>query len=416
MTTTTVAKTNHATPNAAQLQQLADQHLPILRKAARNIGFRHQMPEGGAAAIEAGLVGEADPTWMMSDDLRACNAFILTELGRQVAHHLGWTCQCSGCREEFAHMGREPVAVAIDDFCGSCQSSISRYGVSRFREEPCCPYHRITMERNGAAEPFLTAADDTLAKLAENHAAAITAAVNRTEFDQVDADMQNAINAGFVKLRPTRMAGLDQDPLWLNLTREGQKAAAIMGITAQRKTHPKWKWHKHARLGWVASTEATNAHGADEPRKGNVISVVRRHGGVSQHTVTEIRRTDDHVKPPMIFAIVEQDQDTHDVITDVEAETSLDPEPVRYVKHDQVPEKPWVTPTPASKPILWRWRRRASQWVATGSRPLCQDEDPPQPGQLITVRRRDRSESRQRVLSYCGVTRDSFPQLTVTPA
>ena len=198
-------------PDAATLQELAQAHLPILRQATRNTGFRHQMPAGGLAAINAGLVAEADPTWMLSDDTRASNGFELTQLGRQVAQSLGWNCRCSGCREELARMGRNP-AVAIDGFCGSCQGSIRQYGLTQFRDEPCCRYHRRQMEYDGTAERFLTAADVQLAEMAQEHAGAIKAAINQTEFERIDEPAQAAIKAGFVTLRPTGLTGFGSRP------------------------------------------------------------------------------------------------------------------------------------------------------------------------------------------------------------
>ena len=412
----TVATATPATQDAAQLQRLADQHLPILRQAARKTGFRYRMPEGGPEAIDASLVVEADPTWMYSDDIRASNAFRLTELGRQVAHHLGWTCQCFGCRETSSRMGHDHGAVAIDGFCSKCQSSISKYGLSDLREQPCCRYHRVSMERDGAAEPFRTD-DETLANLTQDRVETITMISNQTEFGQDTVEMQQSIKTDFVNMRSTSMAGPDQKPRRPNLTKEGQKATDRMDATVKkRNSAPRWKWYKHANLGWVAATEADQIPAADEPKAGDVITVMRKHGSASRHTIAGVRHTDHRVNPPMIIAILEIDQDTGAILTVVEAETPLDPEPVRYVKPNQRPEKSWVTPTRTSQPIGWHWRRRANQWVATGSRPLRQDEEPLQPGQIITVQRRDRSSSRQRVLSYCGTTCDGFPQLTVTPA
>ena len=54
---------------------LYEQHKSILEMAVRQQGFHYRMPEGGQEAIDSGLVGESDPTWMYSDDRRAANGF-----------------------------------------------------------------------------------------------------------------------------------------------------------------------------------------------------------------------------------------------------------------------------------------------------------------------------------------------------
>ena len=52
---------------------LYEQHKSILEMAVRRQGFHYRMPEGGQEAMDSGLVGESDPTWMYSDDHRASN-------------------------------------------------------------------------------------------------------------------------------------------------------------------------------------------------------------------------------------------------------------------------------------------------------------------------------------------------------
>lgn len=152
------------------------------------------------------------------------------------------------------------------------------------------------------------------------------------------------------------------------------------------------------------------------PQPGDVITIRRRHGGTSEHTVAEMRNRDRGGRPCNPVAILARDEHADAAMTAWEAQSALENEPVHYVKPDRVPEKPWGMPTAAHRPILWCWRSRAGQWVATGNRPLRQGEPPPSPGELITARRRDGSESRQRALNYYGATSDGFPQLTVSSA
>ena len=101
---------------------LYEQHKSILEMAVRRQGFHYRMPEGGREAIESGLVGESDPTWMMSDDRRAANGFTLTETGMKLVRARGMICQCALCGKYNHH---EP-ALAVDPLCANCQSSAER--------------------------------------------------------------------------------------------------------------------------------------------------------------------------------------------------------------------------------------------------------------------------------------------------
>ena len=107
---------------------LYEQHKSILEMAVRRQGFHYRMPEGGREAIESGIVGESDPTWMMSDDRRAANGFTLTETGRELVRAQGMVCQCALCGKYNHH---EP-ALAVDPLCANCQSSAREYGMNEF--------------------------------------------------------------------------------------------------------------------------------------------------------------------------------------------------------------------------------------------------------------------------------------------
>ena len=105
---------------------LYEQHKSILEMAVRRQGFHYRMPEGGQEAIDSGLVGESDPTWMYSDDRRASNGFTLTKTSIELVRAQGMVCQralCGACG------GREP-ALAVDQLCANCQTSAKSYGMN----------------------------------------------------------------------------------------------------------------------------------------------------------------------------------------------------------------------------------------------------------------------------------------------
>ena len=106
---------------------LYEQHKSILEMAVRRQGFHYRMPEGGQEAIDSGLVGESDPTWMYSDDRRAANGFTLTKTGIELMRAQGMVCQCALCG---ACGGREP-ALAVDQLCANCQTSAKSYERAR---------------------------------------------------------------------------------------------------------------------------------------------------------------------------------------------------------------------------------------------------------------------------------------------
>ena len=136
--TNTVSTT---TPPESELKRLGEAHEPILRMAiSRDHGFRNQMPVGGQEAIDAGLVVERDPTWMMSDSYGACNGFSLTRLGQSVGNAMGWTCRCHGCRTQSRGRGWPPV-LTNHEHCNNCQGSITQYGIEKFHGNPSCKMH-----------------------------------------------------------------------------------------------------------------------------------------------------------------------------------------------------------------------------------------------------------------------------------
>lgn len=130
------------TTSQPELASLSEDHGPILRMALSRTRFR-RMPEGGQEAIDAGLVVQTDPTWMMSDDIRACNGFALTTLGERAALFAGIAknCQCAGCTAFRAGKGWEPVLIAAGDCCDNCRASMDQYGVKEYCGQPSCGWH-----------------------------------------------------------------------------------------------------------------------------------------------------------------------------------------------------------------------------------------------------------------------------------
>lgn len=100
------------------------------------------MPEGGREAIEAGVVGEADPTWMYSDAYGASNGFTLTEGGREIVLQAGWVCGCPKC---YWHpRGKPPergLASPRQQMCSMCRAGIQQYGAA---EDGSCKGHTIS--------------------------------------------------------------------------------------------------------------------------------------------------------------------------------------------------------------------------------------------------------------------------------
>ena len=129
------------------LQQLFQQHQGALRMAVNRTGWR-MTPEGGKAALDAGLVVESDPTWHFSDDHRACNGFALTELGRAVTEAQGWVCSCTG-HALSAELHGVPITPATQGMCPGCRASAQAFGT---RELPdgggeSCLMHLKSLER-----------------------------------------------------------------------------------------------------------------------------------------------------------------------------------------------------------------------------------------------------------------------------
>jgi len=91
-----------------------------LEHVAQGIGFRYSMPDWARALIDAKLGVESDPTWMMSDDYRACNGITLTEAGLEEAKKLGMVCKCVTC-------GR---LSEVNTYCSMCDYGIHKYGIS----------------------------------------------------------------------------------------------------------------------------------------------------------------------------------------------------------------------------------------------------------------------------------------------
>lgn len=114
---------------------LFEQHRPILEMAARRDPWK-KMPEGGREALDAGLVAETDPAWMMSDDIRAANGFQLTEEGRSIMLERGHASGCAWC----ARMPHGPI-VTVEEYCGNCRLSIGQYGLRETPEGTGCGYH-----------------------------------------------------------------------------------------------------------------------------------------------------------------------------------------------------------------------------------------------------------------------------------
>lgn len=93
-------------------------------------------------AIASGLVVEADPTWMYSDDHRVSNGFALTQEGRAVVSSWGWLCKCLKC-----------VALANPrgstmGYCSGCYGSGRQYGLI----ESSCGMHWLMVHKDVAEE------------------------------------------------------------------------------------------------------------------------------------------------------------------------------------------------------------------------------------------------------------------------
>ncbi len=128
-------------------QDLFNRHGPIIRMAAARRGFR-SLPEGGAEAVQAGLVTRNDPNWQMSDDHRACDSFRLTGLGTRLALAQGWQCQCAGCNQWRRRKGWSP-AVTLDRYCPNCEAGIRQYGTTGLDGRESC---RLDARRAREAE------------------------------------------------------------------------------------------------------------------------------------------------------------------------------------------------------------------------------------------------------------------------
>ena len=112
-----------------KLIELANTHESILKMAIDKGGFRYKMPDGGQEAINAGLVCQSDPTWMMSDDYRASNGFSLTDRGLNAVLAKGMVCKCHGCTLVSQNIGKPrtpPPAISAQYARVACAHSASR--------------------------------------------------------------------------------------------------------------------------------------------------------------------------------------------------------------------------------------------------------------------------------------------------
>ena len=234
----TTAEMEQMQTTEPELQDLAKQHLNILRQAVSKVGFRYQVTEDGQEAIDAGLVTESDPTWQYSDAYGASNGYQLTELGRQVAQSLGWTCQCSGCIEQRTQSKFGP-SITIDGFCSNCTNSMRQYGKTEFRDQTCCGYHRRMMEEQGLAEPMLTANNEAV----------------------FDAQPKRHVRPNTYLEKP-----------WVRPTPSNRPQL--------------WRWRSRGNR-WVAT--GSRPLNADEtpPKLGHVVTVQKRNGQKSQHQVNQ---------------------------------------------------------------------------------------------------------------------------------
>ena len=328
----------------ADIPQLAEDHRGILYQVAWGLQFRYRMPDGAQAAIDAGLVAEADPTWQYSDDVHASNSLKLTELGQQAALHLGWRCRCAGCDEDRSQKGWKP-AIAVNEFCPNCRASVRQYGRAVFRNKPCCPMHRHTMDGLGLDQPE----------------------------------------------EPTAPAA------------------------PQAQVAVRWRWYKDHNLGWVARGDDQDLSLEQLPKPGDVITVLRRHGGMSRHRVQHVRNVNRWGQPTPPIAVLVPGQLAETDAQTARTRDAVAQPPARYTQPDTAPSKNWATPTPETEPIMWSWRHRDGKWTVTGSRPLADGETPPTVGTVITVWRRNRTWSRHPVTAHCGANYDQFPQLKVGP-
>ena len=138
-----------------KLIELANAHENILRMAIDRGGFRYRMPDGGQEAIEARLVYQSDPTWMMSDDYNASNGFSLTDLGLNAVLAKGMTCKCRGCTLVSQHLGK-PENPATGDFCSICQGSMRAFGIEEHQGMDSCQLHNIYIVKNVKTEAQAT--------------------------------------------------------------------------------------------------------------------------------------------------------------------------------------------------------------------------------------------------------------------
>ena len=125
-------------------QQLFEDHGRILLQAAGRHGWRAMPPEG-AAAIQAGLVRESDPTWMYSDDHGASNGFTLTDLGREIMVDRGYVCQCAGCVRKQCG-----PTVTNQQYCPSCQAGIRQYETTETPAGTSCKFHARMMREESS--------------------------------------------------------------------------------------------------------------------------------------------------------------------------------------------------------------------------------------------------------------------------
>lgn len=103
-----------------------------VRMAVEGTWGRYGFKPEVVAAIEGGLLTDADPTWW-AQDIGASTKVAFTEAGRALAFGAGWMarCKCPSCRRDVGTIGMD---LRWRGWCSGCYSSGSQFS---FYDDEC---------------------------------------------------------------------------------------------------------------------------------------------------------------------------------------------------------------------------------------------------------------------------------------
>ena len=161
-----------------------------------------------------------------------------------------------------------------------------------------------------------------------------------------------------------------------------------------------WRWYESENLGWIALGSNANLSEEDTPKRGDEIIIEGPPGQPSSaHTVSRIFQTRPHDAKSHTLVTVIDDAHKEAVIAAVALSRGESPKAVEDCG-----------------PPVWHWRRAGKGWIAEGDEPLGEDDIKPEPGDMITVVRRDGTRSQHLIGEVLESSGEKKPRARVSKA